>query len=217
MEALLRWRNAPQLCLAMTLAGFAVFGFAISQLMLGPSEVLGDRLAELTCLQVAFTPERYSSVFLSFSAAAQAAIRNLLVPGDVVFAWGYGLQLAGLTGLLALRLPQPWRRVGAIVMWAPLLASALDCVEDVFLYTMAGQLIDNPAATIAPALPLLAGIAATLKYAALALITPTYGLAGIAVGLSVDRRVTSLLLYAIFGLLLVSMILRPAQQIPPCF
>ena len=217
MEALLRRPGAPQLFLAITLAGFAVFGFAIGSLMLGPSELLGERLPELTCLQVAFTPERYSAVFLSFTPEAQAAIRALLVPGDVVFAWGYGLQLAGLTGLLAMRLPLPWQKVGAVVMWAPLLASALDCIEDIFLYTLAGQLIDNPAAPVAAALPLLAGLAATLKYLALAVVTPVYGLAGIAKGIATDRGISALVLYAVFGVLLIMMILRPLQQIPPCF
>ena len=217
MEALFRRPRAPQLFIAMTMAGFAVFGFAIGSLMLGPSAVLGDRLPDLTCLQVAFTPERYSTVFLSFTPEARAAIRALLIPGDVVFAWGYGLQLAGLTGLLAMRLPQQWQKIGALIMWAPLLASALDCVEDVFLYTAAGQLIDNPAVALSPVVSLLAGIAATLKYLALTVITPAYGLSGIVKGLTTDRSFTAFLLYAVLGLLLISMILRPLQQIPPCF
>jgi len=201
----------------MAMAGFLIFGFAIGVLMLPPSEIIGARLPDLTCLQVAFTPERYSNVFLSFSAAGQAAIRDLLVPGDIVFAWGYGFMLAGLTGLLAMRLPHQWQSIGALVMWAPLAASALDCIEDVFLYAMAGQLLDNPMSAIAPALPLLAGAAALLKYTALAVITPAFGVAGIIKGMGVDRSIGALVLYVVLGLLLFSMILRPLQQIPPCF
>ena len=112
MLALLRRPNAPGVFLAMALGGLGIFGFAISQLMLGPSEAVGERLPELTCLQVAFTPERYSSVFLSFSPEAREAIRALLVPGDIVFAWGYGFMLTGLLGLLVVRLQGSWQRAG---------------------------------------------------------------------------------------------------------
>ena len=44
-----------------------------------------------------------------------------------------GLLLAGLTGLLAMRLPGKWLRVGAVMMWVPLLASTLDCIEAAIL------------------------------------------------------------------------------------
>lgn len=217
MQALLRTPNAPWLFTAMTVFGVAVFGFAIGALMTEPGAVLGERLPELTCLQVAFTADRYAQVFLGFSPQQQAAILRLLVPGDVVFAWGYGFMLAGLTGLLAIRLPGRWLYYGAIVMWAPLAASTLDCIEDTFLYALAAQLLDDPATVIGPTLPLLAGLAATFKYIALAVVTPAYGVAGIIKGWSVDRSVGALFLYVILGLLLFSMILRPLQQVPPCF
>ena len=217
MLALIRRPNAPWLFLAMTLAGFAIFGFAIGALMLEPSEALGDRLAELTCLQVAFTPQRYAAVFLSFPAEAQAAIPRLLIPGDVVFAWGYGLQLAGLLGLLAMRLPAGWQPAGALVMWAPLAASTLDCIEDIFLYNSANLLLADPSAALPAAMTLLAGVAATLKYLALAVISPAFGIAGIAKAVGTDRSGAALVLYAVLGLLLFSMVLRPLQQVPPCF
>ena len=217
MQALIRRPNAPLLFTAMAVAGCLIFGVAISALMLEPSAVVGDRLPELTCLQVAFTPERYTDVFLSFSPEARAAILQLLIPGDVVFAWGYGFMLAGLTALLAMRLPQQWQKAGALVMWAPLAASALDCVEDVFLYSIAGQLVDNPAAVIAAALPLLAGLAAVTKYFLLSVVTPVFGIAGIVKGITHDKSVGAIVLYVVLGLLLFSMVLRPLQQIPPCF
>ncbi len=217
MQALLRGSRASAICLTMAVAGCGLFGFAISRLMLGPSEIIGARLPELTCLQVAFTPERYAGVFLSFTPEAQLAIRALLIPGDIVFAWGYGLLLTGLLGLLVLRLQGGWRRAGAVLMWAPLLATVLDCIEDVFLHGMAGQLIADPTVAVAAAAAALAGAAATLKYIALALVAPGFGVAGIVRGLALDRSAGSLLLYAVLGLLLFSMVLRPLQQIPPCF
>lgn len=216
MLALIRRPNAPWLFAGMVVVGVAVFGFAVGGLMLGPSAVVGDRLPQLTCLQVAFTPARFAGVFLNFEPAARAAIVELLVPGDVVFAWGYGLQLAGLTGLLAMRLPGRWQRIGAVVIWLPLVASTFDCIEDVFLWTAARTLVADPGASFSPLLPLLAGLAATVKYLALTVATPAYGLAGIVRGLSVDHSAVALLVYVLLGVLLVSMILRPLQQIPPC-
>lgn len=216
MESIMRRPNAPWIFGVMAIAGMLIFGFAIGVLMGPPSQVVGDRLAELTCLQVAFTPERFTNVFLAFPPEMQAAVVQLLMPGDLVFAWGYGFLLAGLMGLLVIRLPGKWYRLGALVMWAPLLASTFDCIEDVFLLTMSTQLVADETAVIVPLLPLLAGIAATIKYIALVVVTPAYGLAGIAKGLSVDRSIGALLLYAFLGLNLALMILRPLQQIPPC-
>ena len=201
----------------MAFAGFLVFGFATGVLMAEPAAVVGDRLPDLTCLQVAFTPERYSSVFLTFSPEGQRAVLALLFPGDIVFAWGYGFLLAGLIGLLAMRLPGKWQQWGALLLWAPLLAATLDCVEDIFLFAIGSQLVSDPTAAIAASLPLLAGIAAVLKYLALSVAAPVYGLAAIGKGLREDRSALALLLYLFLSVLLIMMFLRPMQQIPPCF
>lgn len=204
----LRWAFA-----AMALLGVAVFGFATGVLMAPWAPLLGDRLAELTCLQVAFTAPRAAAVLGAFDEAQRAAISRLLVPGDVVFAFGYGLLFSGLLGLLTLRLPAAWQRVGAWLTWAPLVASVLDCFEDAFLHSI--TLAADVAAT--GALPLWAGIAATLKYALLSGVAPAYGIAGSLKGLGVDRRVGALLTYALVILVALSMAARPAQQIPACF
>lgn len=213
----MRRPNSALLFGLMAFAGFVIFGIATGVLMAEPAAVIGERLSELSCLQVAFTPERYAAVFLSFPAEMQRAALALLFPGDIVFAWGYGFLLAGLTGLLALRLPGKWQWWGALVLWAPLFASTLDCVEDIFLYTIGQQFMADSGAEVANALPLLAGIAATLKYFALSVVTPAYGLAGIGKGLTVDRSIGALLLYAFLGMWLVSMIIQPLQRIPLCF
>ncbi len=217
MRTLIRSPRGAWWCAAMAIAGVGVFAFAIGVLMLPHSSTLGDRLPELTCLQVAFTPTRASDIVASFTVEQQSAIANLLIPGDVTFAWGYGLVLAGLVGLLARRVDGQWQRAGAIVMWLPLVASLLDVTEDLFLYRIVAMLIDDPAAPVAPALPLLAGIAATLKYFALAVVTPAYSIAGILRGLVVDRRAGALLVYFLLLLACLSMVTRPLQQIPGCF
>ncbi len=214
MQTLMRRPNAPVVFALIAAAGFLIFGFATGVLMAEPAAVVGDRLAELTCLQIAFTPERYSEVFLSFTPAGQRAILALLMPGDIVFAWGYGLLLAGLLGLLAMRLPGKWQQWGAILLWAPLLAATLDCIEDVFLFAAGSQVLSST--RVAAMLPLLAGTAAVLKYLALSVAAPAYGLAGIGRGLREDRSIGALLLYLFLGLLLIMMVLRPLQQIPPC-
>ena len=78
---------------------------------------------------------------------------QIRIQRDVVFAWGYGFLLTGLLGLLTLRLPAAWQRVGKVLMWAPLLASAFDCLEDLALY----QLAMAPAGSDFGLVPLLAG------------------------------------------------------------
>jgi hypothetical protein len=216
MKALLESSRGAWVLITMAFAGVSVFAFAIGALMMPHSEALGDRLPELTCLQVAFTPERAASIVTSFSVEQQRAIASLLVPGDVVFAWSYGLLLAGLIGLLARRLDGAWARVGAIVMWLPIAASALDVIEDLFLREIVGLLIENPQAAVPENLPLFAGIAATLKYVALAVATPAYSIAGILRGLVVDRRAGALLIYFLLLVVCLSMVARPAQQIPAC-
>ncbi len=217
MQALMRRPNSGLFFGLLALAGFLLFGIATVVLMAEPATVVGDRLSELTCLQVAFTPERYSAVFLSFPPDMQQAVLELLLPGDVVFAWGYGFLLAGLIGLLAMRLPGKWQQWGALIFWAPLFAATFDCIEDVFLFAIGAQQVADPGVAIAAALPLMAGIAATLKYLALSVVTPAFGLAGIVKGLSFDRTIAALLLYLFLGLLLISMVLQPLQRVPLCF
>ena len=202
---------------AMCLFGIGVFAYAVGVLMLPYSELLGERLPELTCLQVAFGAERATSIVLSFSPEQRVAIGNLLLPGDVTFAWGYGFLFAGLVGLVARRLDGAWRRAGGVILWLPLAASALDVIEDLFLYSIVALLVDDPSAVVRDELAVFAGIAAVMKYLALAVVTPAYCIAGVARGIRVDRSVSALLVYAIALLFCASMILRPLQQIPACF
>jgi hypothetical protein len=176
-----------------------------------------ERTAELVCLQLAFTPERAAAVVLGFPAAARVAIAQLLVPGDLALAWGYGLLLAGLTGLLAMRLPGAWLRVGAIALWMPLLASTLDCIENVFLYVIVMGLVTAPDALPSAALTLLAGGVSGLKWITLCAATPAYGFAGIFKGLATDRSWPALLVYVLLFMVLVAMIVKPLQDIPACF
>jgi len=203
-----RWSFA-----GLAVLGVLLFGFATGVLMAPWAPVLGERLEELTCLQLAFTPERAAAVLGSFDEAQREAIANLLVPADLVFAFGYGLLLAGLLGLLTLRLPASWQRAGTWLTWAPLVASVFDCFEDAFLQSI--TLAADPAAT--GMLPLWAGLSASVKYLLLSVVTPAYAVAGSAKGLGVDRRPGALVTYLLVSLLALSMLARPLQQIPLCF
>lgn len=197
----------------LTLLGVALFGYATGVLMGPYAPVLGDRMAELTCLQLAFTADRFTAVFGSFGPAQQEAIARLLMPGDMVFAWGYGFLLTGLLGLLTLRLPANWQRAGRVLMWTPLLASAFDCVEDLCLLKLAVA----PAGSDPGLLPLLAGISASLKYLNLSALAPGYGIAGSIRGLMHDRRIGALLIYLLVVVNAIAFVAKPLQQIPACF
>ena len=206
-------QKLPWLYTAMTLIGVALFGYATGVLM-GPwAPVLGDRLPELTCLQIAYTGERVADILGSFSPEQVNAIANLLRPGDMVFAWGYGFLLTGLLGLLTLRLPANWQRVGRVLMWAPLVASMFDCSEDFFLY----QLVTAPTGSEPGLAPLLAGLSATVKYLLLSGVAPAYGIVGSIKGLTVDRRISALVIYALVIVNAAAFLARPLQQIPACF
>jgi len=218
MQTLLRSPRAPLMFSLMAVFGVVIFGLAVGVLMQPAVQIVGmERTSELVCLQLAFTPERATEVVLAFPEAARIAIAQLLVPGDLALAWGYGFLLAGLTALLAMRLTGAWFRLGAIAMWIPLVASTFDSIENVFLYAIVVPLAQNPDAVIPTILPLLAGVASSIKWIALCVLTPAYGFAGIVKGMTTDRSWSALLIYVLLFLTLLSMVMKPIQDIPACF
>ncbi|MEC9375370.1 MAG: hypothetical protein VYA80_03245 [Pseudomonadota bacterium] len=216
MQNLLRLPRANLLFSLMAVGGVILFIFAIAVLMAEPSQIMGGRPASLTCLQVAFTPERMMPIILSFPENIREAIADILIPGDMVLAWGYGFLLAGLTGLLAMRLPGKWFKIGSIIMWTPLFASTLDCIEDIFLHSAIMSVINNPAAEIPLFISLFAGITATIKYLFITVVTPGFCLLGIIKGISFDRRFTSIILYLIISVVMISFTGQAFQELPPC-
>jgi hypothetical protein len=218
MQALLKAPRAPLIFSLLFIAGLIIFGLAVGVVMQPAAQAVGaDRLSELVCLQLAFTPERAAAVVLSFPAEARAAMGSLLIPGDFMLAWGYGLQLTGLLGLLVLRLPAQWQRIGALAIWVPLLASLFDCIENVFLYAIVTRLADDPTTVVPAILTIMASSVATLKWIALSVLTPAYGFTAICKGVMTDRRVTSWLVYLLLAATLAGMIIKPIQDIPACF
>jgi len=216
MHKLLNHPRGGVIFTLMSLVGFLLFGTAVGVLMTPSSEVLGERLGELVCLQVAFTPERALSIVSSFSANEQEAIQNVLIPSDLALAWGYGLFLAGLIGLLTRRLEGQWFRAGAIIIWAPIAASVLDCIEDLFLFDIVSIVLLAPEMQIPWFVPLIAGIAATLKYTALVIITPVFAVAGCVKAFQSNHSIGDLFLYAFLLINVVMFVARPVPQIIGC-
>ena len=217
MHQLINSSAFSRICLIAILGGFAIFGFAIGVLMSPPTEIIGmDRLSELTCLQMAGTPDRAVAVLLGFDEAQLAALQQLLVPGDIIFAWGYGLVFFGVLGLLTARLSGRWQRVGAVIMWAPLLASLFDVFEDIGLHRMVTTVAEGGTG-ILPAVVLLTTISASLKYLFLAVVAPAYGVAGAVKAFKTDRRLRSIGLYVFVVLVAFSMMQKPFSEIPACF
>ncbi|MDH3510439.1 MAG: hypothetical protein OER85_06230 [Gammaproteobacteria bacterium] len=217
MLRLLNFARATWIFAAASVAGVGIFAFSIGRLMLPHSAPLGARIGEMTCLQLVFTSEAATNLILSFSPEAQAAMLKLLVPGDLTFAWSYGLILFGLVGLLVLRLNGSWRRIGVYVMWFPLAASLLDSIEDIFLFNIVSAVIDDPGIQVPAILPLLASTAATLKYLFLCLLTPIFAVAGVIQGLRSDRSIGAWIIYVLLIYAVGSIVVRPLQQIPACF
>jgi len=218
MQLLLTRPRAPLVFSLLACVGLLIFVLAVGVLMQPAVQLVGmERTAELVCLQLAFTPERAAGVVLSFPESARIGIAQLLVPGDLALAWGYGLLLTGLMALLVMRLPQPWLSIGAIAMWAPLMATVLDCIENAFLYAIVTGLLAAPNVLPAAALTVSAGVISTLKWLALCIVSPAFGFAGIAKGFTIDRSWPALIIYFLLFLVLLSMVLKPIQDIPACF
>lgn len=216
MQQLVNHSRSGLIFTGSAVAGFLLFGTAIGVLMTPSSEVLGNRLGELVCLQIAFTPERALAIVSTFSALEQEAIRNILIPGDLALAWGYGLFLAGLIGLLTRRLQGEWLRAGAIVLWAPIAASVLDCIEDLFLFDIVSIVLLAPEMQIPWFGPLIAGIAATMKYMALVVVTPLFAVAGTVKAFQANRSVRDLLFYVFLLLNVAMFVARPVPQMLAC-
>ena len=102
-------------------------------------------------------------------------------------------------------------------MWAPLVATLLDCTENLFLYSISSQLVANPDAILPAVLPLFGSLVASLKWIALSLVTPAFAFAGTVKAISVDRRVTSWIVYVLLTITALSMLAKPIQDIPACF
>lgn len=165
---------------AAVVLGLVLFATALSTLMLPYSRIVEERSAQdLTCLQIPFTQARAASIVESYDAEANAAARTLHFPGDTLFPIGYALLYSGLIGLVARRQPEAWLRFGLWAMLFPVVAMVFDWTENFFIVQMLTIGADQGSAAIPAWMPLVGGIAGSLKYLSLSVLTPAYGLAAI--------------------------------------
>jgi hypothetical protein len=139
----------------------------------------------------------------------------LLIPGDVIFAWGYGLVFAGVLGLLTTRMQGKWLTFGSLLMWAPLCASLFDVFEDLGLHSTVSAVVSGDQ-QLSAFVVLLTTICASIKYLLLAGVAPVYGLAGVVKAATTDRRLRSIGLYVFVVLVALSMVQKPLAEIPAC-
>ncbi|GAB4576031.1 MAG: hypothetical protein Kow0077_30490 [Anaerolineae bacterium] len=204
----------------MALAGLVIFSTALAALMLPYSRIIETQGgADLTCLHVPFTVERAAAILTTYDATAREAVRALHVPGDTLFPVGYALLYAGLVGLVAREQSGRWRALGRAAMWMPVAAMVLDWTENAFILRMVAITEAQGVEALPAWLPLLGGLAGSLKYLCLSMFTPLIGLSLIARSL-VDRDSRpahrTVVIYGVVAVMLLFNVGQVVTGVLPC-
>jgi hypothetical protein len=161
---------------------------------------------DLTCLQIPFTKSRAALIIGSFNEEARVAARSLHLPGDLLFPIGYALLYAGLIGLIIRKQEGWWLRVGLVVIFFPFVAMVFDWIENFFILRMLAIATEQSSANIPTWMPVVGGLAGTLKYLFLSLLTPIFGMALIVwsvatrqPALTIGLGITYLITFAMLG------------------
>jgi hypothetical protein len=220
MLRFLESRSSVPWLVGFALLGAALFVFALSTLMLPYSQIVEEASNEdLTCLQIPFTQARAAEIIESYDREAREAARALHLPGDLIFPVGYALLYSSLIGLIARRQKGRWLRWGVVAMLFPFLAMILDWTENAFIVRMLDISLSESTAAIPAWMPLAGGLAGSLKYLFLSLLTPLYGLGAIIHSLIRGERPLTwgpLLTYGIAGALLLFNVAQTVTQVPGC-
>ena len=220
MEARIRSPIARRWLLIMVVVGLMIFASSLSLLMVPYSSVIEETGGkDLTCLQIPFTTARAAEIINSYSDDARSAARSLHMPGDLTFPMGYALLYSGLIGLIVRHQEGRWLQIGLVVMFFPFMAMVLDWIENAFILRMLAIAAEESAESIQAWMPALGGLAGTLKYAFLSLLTPLFGMAVIAKSIvtnqprpTVGLAITYLLAFGMFAFSLFQLF----TEIPPC-
>ncbi len=220
MEARIRSPIARRWLLIMVVVGLMIFASSLSLLMVPYSSVIEETGGkDLTCLQIPFTTARAAEIINSYSDDARSAARSLHMPGDLIFPMGYALLYSGLIGLIVRHQEGRWLQIGLVVMFFPFMAMVLDWIENAFILRMLAIAAEESAESIQAWMPALGGLAGTLKYAFLSLLTPLFGMAVIAKSIvtnqprpTVGLAITYLLAFGMFAFSLFQLF----TEIPPC-
>lgn len=169
--------NAKLWLVAMVLVGALIFTLSLSLLMVPYSQVIEENGGEdLTCLQIPFTKSRAVGIINSYNVEARSAARTLHLPGDMLFPLGYALLYSGLIGLITRGQEGNWLRVGLVVMVFPIIAMVFDWIENAFILRMLNIATGQSVDAIASWIPIAGGLAGSLKYLLLSLLTPLFGI-----------------------------------------
>ena len=142
----------------------------------------------------------------NYDDEARAAARSLNLPGDLIFLVGYALLFSGLIGLIVSQQEGRWLRVGLVVMFFLFVAMIFDWIENTFILRMLAIAIEQSTVSIPAWMPAIGGIAGTLKYLCLSLLTPLFGMTLIIwsiiarkPALTICRAITYLITFAMLG------------------
>ncbi len=169
----LETRPSTRVVAAITVAAL-VATVAVWSLFTEPEREMSARGYGIVDYELAFTAERANDILHAWGAEAEpAARRSLLV--DFAFMPSYGLLFAGITLLIARLQGGKLRRAGLALTPLALVAALCDALENLMLLSMLGA-----AGRVAVAPPLVAGVAATIKFALLAVLIVYWLAAGVA-------------------------------------
>ncbi|MHA1675119.1 MAG: hypothetical protein ACTSYI_15995 [Promethearchaeota archaeon] len=156
-------KKAPQtwILLVITLLGLIIF-LLINQLIFAPLPIQVPSYGILD-IEFAWTPGQITTIFTAWGTEGMT-LHAAGIYWDFLYILGYGPFIAGLILLLSRKLSGKIQIVGFYMTFAPLLAGLFDVVENILLLTM----LNNPS-EISAAVPLIAGIMASIKFGLLLL------------------------------------------------
>ncbi len=156
-------KKAPQtwILLVITLLGLIIF-LLINQLIFAPLPIQVPSYGILD-FEFAWTPNQISVIFTAWGSEGMT-LHAAGIYWDFLYIFGYGPFIAGLILILSRNLSGKIQLVGLYMTFAPLLAGIFDIIENILLLTM----LNNPS-EISAAVPLIAGIMASIKFGLLLL------------------------------------------------
>ncbi len=158
----------------LLVTGLAIVVALIIRVMFGHLEEImhANSLYGIVDFELAFTGNRAGTILSHWDQAAVDAARSSLLL-DFLFIPAYALAFAGITRLLTPKKSAPWHRTERWLIRGITAAALLDVLENMML------LIQLPGDVIRSMPPLIAGIAASIKFLLLAVTVVFWIAAGI--------------------------------------
>jgi hypothetical protein len=130
-----------------------------------PEQVMQAHGYGIVAYELAYSPQQADTILRAWGPeVVPQARRSLLV--DFAFMPAYALLLAGITLLITRRLPPGiWRTAGLTLALAPFISAVSDALENLMLLRLLGTAGSVPALP-----PLVAGLAATVKFGLLIVV-----------------------------------------------